>query len=176
MIRHLALALAALVLAAAAAAAPATRDLPPTVFGGMARVTDGDTIRIGHTRVRLAVADAPERGQMCDLRGKPWACGDAATAMLQAIIADRPVTCRHSGKASYTRVVAMCEAGGVNLSVAMVERGMAVVERRFLREWPDLAPALRVAEAEARAARRGLWAAQVQTPAAARRAARPGDS
>jgi endonuclease YncB( thermonuclease family) len=176
MVRHLAPALAALVLAAAASAAPAMRDLPAPVFGGVVRVTDGDTIRIGEVRVRLAVADAPERGQICDLRGKPWACGDAATAMLTAIIADRPVTCRHRGKASHGRIVAICEAGGVNLSLAMVERGMAVVDGRFLAEWPDLAPTIRAAQSEARVAQRGLWAAQAETPAAARRAARPGES
>jgi endonuclease YncB( thermonuclease family) len=132
----------------------------PALFGGPARVADGDTLQVGGLRVRLAVADAPEARQGCDLAGKPWACGAAATATLRAIVGNNPVTCRHRGKTSYARVVAMCEAGGVNLSLAMVALGMAVVDQRYLAEWPELAAAFRAAEAQARAEHRGIWGAR----------------
>lgn len=50
-------------------AAPAVAD----IVTGRAYITDGDTIRIGDTRVRLFGLDAPERAQQCERDGSATA-------------------------------------------------------------------------------------------------------
>ena len=45
------------------------------VLVGIPKVTDGDTIRIGNTRIRLHGIDAPEAKQTCASGGKEWRCG-----------------------------------------------------------------------------------------------------
>src|SRR5262249_61381782 len=46
------------------------------VIEGSATVTDGDTIRVGDTRIRLHGIDAPETSQTCNAAGGgAWACG-----------------------------------------------------------------------------------------------------
>jgi endonuclease YncB( thermonuclease family) len=172
--------LALVILAPAAGAAPVAQ-APATVvasprteaqvIAGPARVIDGDTIRIGGTRVRLGVIDAPERGQTCDESGRPWACGAAAAAALAELIGGRPVVCTPNGRQSHGRIVALCAAGGRDLSEGMAARGLARLDRRFLREWPEREAALVAAETAARAAGRGLWASGHEAPADWRAAA-----
>jgi endonuclease YncB( thermonuclease family) len=134
-------------------------------FAGIATVVDGDTIRVDGVAVRLAVIDAPERGQTCDGGGRSWPCGAAATAALERLVAGRVVTCTPNGRRSYNRVVAMCRAGGIDLSLAMAEQGLARVLPRFVAEWPDRGAALVAAEAAARAAGRGIWSGTAAMPA-----------
>lgn len=58
---------------------------------GSARVTDGDSIKIGDTRVRLHGIDAPERNQSCQKNGRTWRCGSAATSRLRGMVSGREV-------------------------------------------------------------------------------------
>jgi endonuclease YncB( thermonuclease family) len=132
--------------------------------GGIARVIDGDTLDVGGTRVRLAVVDAPERGQTCDQRGKPLRCGQAATAALIALAEGRRVACEVGPRRSHRRVVGWCRTAERVLNLALIEAGQAVILPRYLAEWPDQAPALRAAETAARKARRGLWGMQAMSP------------
>ncbi len=61
---------------------------------GKPRITDGDTIRIGKTRIRLHGIDAPESKQSCrDGEGEKWACGKEATFRLANLIGKNWVTC-----------------------------------------------------------------------------------
>lgn len=141
-------------------------------FAGPARVVDGDTLRVGGVKVRLAAIDAPEAAQTCEAKGETRACGAAATAALAALVAGREVVCTPNGRRSYDRVVAMCTAGSTDLSQAMVAQGMARVMPRHAAEWPDRAGALYAAEAAARAAGRGLWGTAHAAPADLRAAER----
>jgi endonuclease YncB( thermonuclease family) len=51
----------------------------PTL-SGVPRIIDGDTIRIGNTRIRLHGIDAPEARQTCTIAdGTEWRCGQEAT-------------------------------------------------------------------------------------------------
>lgn len=91
-------------------------------------VTDGDTVRCGAARVRLASIDAPELpghcrvGRICT-PGDPWASSDH----LRQVIGDRPLSCRRVDTDRYGRTVAFCSAGGTDLSCAQVTSGHAVV-------------------------------------------------
>lgn len=130
---------------------------PGAVFTGLARVVDGDTIELAGRRVRLFGIDAPEYDQVCDRDGQPWACGAAATEALSRHLAGRTVTCREVEIDRHGRSVARCFAGGEEINAWAVREGWAVAYRRY----SDLYAA---AEAEARAARRGLWSGRFELP------------
>jgi endonuclease YncB( thermonuclease family) len=77
---------------------------------------------------------------------------------LADLIGRQSVSCKPVGE-SYGRDVAMCTAGGRDLSEAMVRAGHALELRQYSRgRYAD-------AEREARNARRGLWAGDFVQPA-----------
>lgn len=89
---------------------------------------DGDTLRcrdIG--RVRLLSIDAPEMPGHCR-KGRACTPGDGAASKrgLAALVRGKRVTCVTTGHDSYGRLLARCEAGGQDLSCAMVASGLAV--------------------------------------------------
>lgn len=91
-------------------------------------VTDGDTIRCGALRVRLASIDAPEMPGHCR-RGRNCVDGDpyASKAHLQQLIGGGSLKCEQTDTDRYGRVVALCEAEGRDLSCAQVEAGHAII-------------------------------------------------
>lgn len=157
MIRRLALVALAVGLAAAA----------PAELTGPARVVDGDTFSVGAERVRLWGVDAPEGRQVCqNAQGQGYACGDAARDQLVGLIGSRVVRCVVRDRDPYGRAVSRCQAGSTDLGEAMVRAGWAVDYVQFSRG------AYASVEAEARRARRGLWAGRFETPSTWRTEAR----
>lgn len=149
MLRRFALPFLALVLMGAAPAHPG--------------VVDGDTFTLGPDRIRLWGIDAPEGRQVCrDGAGQDYRCGDRARDQLRALIGDRAVDCRQRDHDQYGRSVSQCRAGGVDLGEGMVRAGWAVEYRSFSHG------AYAAAEAEAKAAKRGLWAGTFEPPLAYR--------
>lgn len=126
------------------------RKLPP-VITGQAAVVDGDTISIGGTRIRLQGTDAPEWDQTCDdAMGASWPCGTKAARELGALIKGVTLTCKTSDFDQYDRVLAECSMpDGTNVNVWLVRQGWAVAFGRS-RLYTS-------AEAEAKAAKRGMW-------------------
>lgn len=153
MIRSIAamFACALLALAAPAAADP---------ISGVASVIDGDTIEIHGQRIRLNGIDAPESRQMCeDGASKQYRCGQIAAFALDDFLAKRrPVSCIEVDRDRYGRSVAVCTAGGVDIAEWLVKQGHAIDYTRY--SGGDYA----AAEAEARAAKRGVWAGTFQKP------------
>lgn len=144
---------AVLILAAlAVVAALLTRER----LDGAAVAVDGDTLDMAGTHVRIAGIDAPELRQTCERDGKPWRCGEAARRALAEALRAGPVTCTARGRDRYDRPLAQCSAGGLDLADHMVRQGLAVAY---------LGRAHAAAEAEARAARRGIWAGTFEAPA-----------
>lgn len=142
----------------------AALDWTPAQVSGLGHVIDGDTLDVGNIRVRLAVVDAPERAQSCDLHNAPMACGEAARFALQGMAEGRQVTCEVGPNQTYGRAVGLCRVQGEVLNLALLETGLGIVAEQFLAEWPDHATAMVDAQARAKAARRGLWAMHVVTP------------
>src|SRR4051812_13529181 len=64
---------------------------------GEAFVTDGDTINVGGTKIRLHGIDAPESRQACEREGRSYLCGDRATQALQELLRGHTVRCHRKG-------------------------------------------------------------------------------
>ncbi|OQM76756.1 thermonuclease family protein [Manganibacter manganicus] len=120
---------------------------------GAASVVDGDTIRLGRTRVRLRGIDAPETAQLCRKDGTDYACGKQARQALAKLIAGRPVSCDGSRLDRYGRLLGDCSAGDTNLNRQLVLSGWAVAYGDFEHD-----------EAAARADGRGIWAGSFERP------------
>lgn len=110
-----------LVFAAGTAAAQGSR-----VIVGTPTVVDGDTLRLGASRIRLFGIDAPERGQPC-FDGRPL----LATEFLRGLVSGRILRCREEDVDRYRRVVATCEADGVDVARQLVRHGHAIPYERF---------------------------------------------
>src|SRR5262249_42664949 len=126
---------------------------------GQPQAVDGDTIRLGGARIRLWGVDAPEARQDClDASGRSWACGEAATARLRAMLAGGPASCTPQDRDRYGRVVAGCSTAGRDLGARMVALGLAV-------DWPRYSKgAYRDEEEAARSEKIGMWAGSFTLP------------
>ena len=124
---------------------------------GPARVIDGDTLEIQGERIRLHGIDAPESRQLCFIDGKPWQCGKDATTALAEKIAHQPVTCEDLGRDRDERIIGRCTVAGEDIESWMVVNGWAVAYRRFSLDYVE-------EEANAQAARRGIWASEFVKP------------
>jgi endonuclease YncB( thermonuclease family) len=110
-------------------------------------VLDGDTIEVlvgrERRRIRLAGIDTPERGQ-------PWA--ERSKQALSRRVFGKEVRINAVATDRYGRTVGEVYAENVCVACELVRAGDAWVYRRFSDD-----PVLLALEAEARAARRGLW-------------------
>lgn len=128
------------------------------VVAGRARVVDGDTLALGAVHVRLLGVDAPEAKQICqNAAGRGWPCGGRATRALQEFTRGAEVRCEGDEHDRYGRLVATCTVAGRDLGGALVDEGLAFAYRKYSLVYVS-------AEERARAARRGIWAGQVEAP------------
>jgi len=130
---------------------------PPTQITGAAKVIDGDSLEIGATSIRLYAVDAPEGRQSCTRNGARWACGEAAAAKLRALVAGRTLVCTQKDIDRYGRTVAQCTNGEADLGAELVRAGLALAYRQYGGDYVG-------EEAEAKAARRGVWAGTFTPP------------
>ncbi|PZU23857.1 MAG: exopolysaccharide biosynthesis protein [Shinella sp.] len=126
-------------------------------LAGHFRVSDGDTLALNGTRYRLQGIDAPERRQTCGVNETLWPCGEAAREALKSLVATEAVTCEGNETDKYGRLLVICRAGGRNLNAEMVRQGMAIAYAGTDVDYRD-------EEAEARAARRGVWSGDFIRP------------
>ena len=143
--------------------------VPPPAIIGKAWVIDGDTINISGTHIRLDGIDAPETDQPCtDSSGKTWSCGKAAADELKARIRAQELTCESKAFDKYKRVIAVCTlSDGSDINAWMVQQGWAVAY--------GYANTYESEEAQARAAKRGIWAGSFVMPSQWRQSQKPED-
>ena len=129
------------------------------VISGLAKVTDGDTIRIKSERIRLHGIDAPELQQQCGTEaGELYQCGRSAAEKLRETIGNQPVDCQFLERDRYNRIIGTCfNATGKNIQSWMVEEGWAVAYRRYSTRYVE-------EETAAREARRGIWRGSFTMP------------
>ncbi|MGL4324514.1 MAG: thermonuclease family protein [Beijerinckiaceae bacterium] len=122
---------------------------------GPGSAIDGDSLRLYDRELRLQGIDAPEYRQTCrNASSQEIQCGRDARRTLADMLARANVRCALKGQDRFGRDLATCHAGEVNINAAMVRAGMAIAFGAYESE-----------EANARAAKRGLWALQFDRPA-----------
>ena len=138
---------------------PPAASAPRAVAATNVRVIDGDTLHMDGKKIRLTGIDAPELHQTCrDAQAREWPCGQAAKARLIELVSRGEVACTARGHDRYRRTLAVCSAGGTaDLGETLVREGHAVDYRRYTSDYL-------AAEREARAARRGLWQGDFESP------------
>jgi len=128
--------------------------LPSLAFGWQGKavhIADGDTITVlrdGHEQVKIRVygIDAPERGQPFGKRAKQFTASLVGNKVVEVDSVDQD---------RYGRTVGRVFLDGRELSEELVRAGMAWVYVKYCRI--DACSQWAQAEAEARAAGRGLW-------------------
>jgi endonuclease YncB( thermonuclease family) len=156
--------------AASPPSTPSETDAQSQGVAGMARIVDGDTLRVDGRTFRLWGIDAPELVQACERDGLNYACGRAAAAYLRSLLtpaiptgdrttdaAAAQVVCEPRGSDQYGRTAALCRAGTMDLGAEMVRGGWAMV---LVRHGTDYA----AEEEDARTNLRGLWAGAFDAP------------
>jgi endonuclease YncB( thermonuclease family) len=132
---------------------------PPATLSGRASAVDGDTLRIGETRIRLLGFDAVEHDQTCrNDAGEAWDCGREARSFLAGLVKGETTSCAADGRDRYRRVLARCAVARSDLGEQMVHAGWAVAELEY-----------GLALADARLNRRGIWSGTFDDPADWRR-------
>lgn len=123
--------------------------------GQCVRILDGDTIDVLYQgkpqRIRLAEVDTPETG-----KGKKGSqpFGQAATRYVRKVCGGETVSVKVVDRDRYRRLIAhVYLPDGRSLNRDLVQNGLAWWYRQYSKD-----ASLGVLEAEARAARRGLWA------------------
>ena len=132
---------------------------PLTVFAGeitgVPRIHDGDTVKIGQTKLRLSGMDAPETDQIClNADGQKWACGIAARDALIKYSNGQIWECTTTGDGGYKRSLAKCFIEGEDVSAWMVRSGWALSYVRYSHDYD-------AAETAARNIGAGLWSARL---------------
>lgn len=121
---------------------------------GVARIGDGDSLELAGERIRLRGIDAPEYSQTCRKAGADYPCGRQSRDALRRLIEGRQISCEGWERDRYGRLLAICMAGGKELNREQVAAGWALAYGGYSAE-----------EADARAARLGVWAGDFERPA-----------
>ena len=136
------------------------------VISGIAKVTDGDTIRIEEKKIRFFGIDAPEKKQQCK---KPWLtisfisfskdypCGQISTDKLKKKINNKLLICKWSNKDRYKRYIAECFKDKTNVNAWMVRNGYAVAYRKYSKKFVSQ-------EIFAKKEKLGLWSGTFMMP------------
>ena len=136
------------------------------VISGIAKVTDGDTIRIKGKKIRFFGIDAPEKKQQCK---KPWLtisfisfskdypCGQISTDKLKKKINNKLLICKWSNKDRFKRYIAECFKDKTNINAWMVRNGHAVAYRKYSKKFVSQ-------EIFAKKEKLGLWSGTFMMP------------
>ena len=136
------------------------------IISGIAKVIDGDTIKIKKNKIRLFGIDAPEKKQQCQ---KPWLsifflslsknyeCGKISTNKLKIKIDNKFIMCKSSNKDRYNRFIAECFKDKTNINRWMVSNGYAVAYRKYSKKFVSQ-------ENLAKKEKLGLWSGTFEMP------------
>ena len=136
------------------------------LISGIAKVVDGDTIKIENKKIRLFGIDAPEKKQKCR---KPWLtisfltfnkdypCGEISTLKLKNKINNKFITCKSTNIDRYKRFIAECFKNKTNINRWMVRNGYAVAYKKYSRKYLTF-------ENLAKDDKLGIWIGSFQMP------------
>tara|TARA_B100000579_G_C22761386_1_gene819141 strand:+ start:55 stop:582 length:528 start_codon:yes stop_codon:yes gene_type:complete len=136
------------------------------IISGIAKVIDGDTIKIKENKIRLFGIDAPESKQRCEKIwlsisflsfNKDYPCGEISTKKLKSKINNKYITCEYTNKDRYKRFIAECYKGKTNINKWMVLNGYAVAYRKYSKKFISQ-------ENIAKKEELGLWSGTFEMP------------
>ena len=129
-------------------------------FSGIAKVTDGDSIKVDEKKIRLMGIDAPEYSQTCfDGTGEEYACGKMSKEFLMNFANGKEVKCFYAKFDKYNRYLSQCFVGELMVNKEILRNGMAVTY--------TFGPAdeeFSKLEAEAQEKKLGIWQGAFQLP------------
>ena len=120
---------------------------------GRAGAVQADQIQVAGRRISLFGVDAPDLDQdrECLANRVRYGCGSNAKRALEILVDLGPVSCVDAGQKNFIGIAYMtCTVNGQDLGAELVRQGWAVAFLPQSDKYKDL-------EAEAKAARRGLW-------------------
>lgn len=131
-------------------------------------VVDGDTLRRGNLRIRLAGIDAPETEQNCIRDGKGVPCGILAKQHLTKLLAASEIICSNEGNDKHGRQLSVCKAESSQEtdSAAVISAGLqGSVNAQMVHDgWALAYGDYKALEIVAAIAKRGLWALEFENP------------
>ena len=111
----------------------------------MAKIIDGDTIKVGEKKIRLYGIDAPEKGQNCKKLyfsflifnfQKDYKCGERSTLALSKKLKNKKVKCiLEDNKDKYKRNIGTCYIKNQDINRWLVRNGYAVAYTRYSRKY-----------------------------------------
>jgi endonuclease YncB( thermonuclease family) len=117
-----------------------------------------DSLRVRGTVVRLAGIEAHESEQRCGRGANRWRCSGVAETVLSRLVNSRTVSCSLNGSDGAGRALGRCTVGQTDVAAELVRQGYVFAEGGLLARYAG-------EEREARAAKAGLWAGEVERPA-----------
>lgn len=134
-------------------------------FDGIAKVIDGDSIKVGQNEVRLLGIDAPEYKQTCfNKNQKEYDCGKISSHFLRKLAHNKHVKCIYYEKDVYNRFLSKCFLGKVSLNKELVKNGMAVIY-----DFTTSSQEMNHLELAAKKQKIGIWQGPFQLPKEYRR-------
>lgn len=125
-------------------------------INGIAEVRSGNEIALSGTVVRLYGLEAPAADEKCELIEGRYHCGIVAWAELIKLADGRSLSCDIESHTDDGLPVVTCYLGERDINEALVRSGWAEAHGDVAR--------YEVEQAEARRARRGLWAERIRPP------------
>ena len=133
---------------------------------GQYKIIDGDSLVVKGREIRLLGIDAPEYRQSCTLEnGNAYECGRQSRLHLVKLAKFGDLNCTGWEEDKYQRLLAVCNAGEVEINARMVKDGWAVSYGEYERE-----------EMQARKLALGVWQGGFDSPKAWRENARDAHS
>ena len=136
------------------------------IISGIAKVIDGDTIKIKKNKIRLFGIDAPEKKQQCQKPrfsiffltfNKNYKCGEISTNKLKIKINKKLVMCKYNKKDRYNRFIAECYKDKININKWMISNGYAVAYKKYSKKFISQ-------ENLAKKEKLGIWAGTFEMP------------
>ncbi len=129
-------------------------------FSGIAKVTDGDSIKVDDKKIRLMGIDAPEFSQTCfDANYEEYPCGKISKVFLFNFANNKEVKCYYQKFDKYNRYLAECYVGEIMMNQEIIRNGMGVTYT-----FGPADPEMTRLEMEAQEKKIGIWQGAFQLP------------